>query len=66
LITHGAGGAFAHRHRRTHTITVKTNSRGIAVAPAFVANETEGGYVVTATVGHARAAAFALVNEKRS
>jgi hypothetical protein len=63
---HGAGGTFVHRHRRTHTITLKTNNRGIAVAPAFVANETEGGYVVTATAGHARAAAFALVNEKRS
>ena len=63
---HGAGGSFVHRHRRTHTITLKTNNRGIAVAPAFVANETEGGYVVTATAGHARAAAFALVNEKRS
>jgi len=45
---------------------VKTNSRGIAVAPAFVANETGGGYVVTATAGHARAAAFALVNQMRS
>jgi adhesin/invasin len=63
---HGAGGTFVNRLRRTHTIAVKTNSRGIAVAPAFVANETEGGYVVKATAGHARAAAFALVNEKRS
>ena len=62
---HGASGTFAHRHRRTHTITVKTNSRGIAVAPAFVANETGGGYVVTATAGDARAA-FALVNQTRS
>ena len=45
------------------TVKVKTNACGIAVAPAFTANDTHGGYIVKATVGHARPAAFALVNE---
>jgi hypothetical protein len=41
---------------------VKTDAKGIAVAPAFIANNTQGGYVVQAhAAGHA--AAFALVNQ---
>lgn len=69
----GASGRFtiaarSSRHRRAHvsgrfTAKVRTSACGIAVAPAFTANDTRGGYIVKATVGHARAAAFALVNE---
>jgi hypothetical protein len=43
---------------------VRTDASGIAVAPPFVANARQGGYVVIATVrGAAQAAAFALVND---
>jgi adhesin/invasin len=57
----GASGRFRGSSR---TVTVKTNVHGVAVAPAFVANRKEGGYVVRATVhGVSGAAAFALVNE---
>jgi protocatechuate 3,4-dioxygenase beta subunit len=69
----GASGRFtvhAHdpRHHRSHvshpyTVKVKANVCGIAVAPALTANDTRGGYIVKATVKHARPAAFALVNE---
>jgi hypothetical protein len=46
-----------------HTVEVSTDACGIAVAPAFTASDTQGGYIVKATVEHARPAAFALVNE---
>ncbi len=74
----GASGRFAGRssighargphHRRSRvfhirTVEVKTNACGIAVAPAFTANDTQGGYIVKATVKYAKPAAFALVNE---
>jgi hypothetical protein len=67
----GASGRFTvrsrgHQHRApvTHprTVVVDTNACGIAVAPAFTAGDTHGGYVVKATAKHARPAAFALVN----
>ena len=67
----GASGRFTvhsrgprHRTRVSHpnTVKVKTNACGIAVAPAFTASNMQGGYIVKATVKHARAAAFALVN----
>ena len=70
----GASGRFTvnardpHRRARgshLHTVKVKTDACGIAVAPAFTADEVPGGYVVTAGVGNARPAAFALVNEAR-
>ncbi len=48
-------------HQRSVTIT--TDTCGIAVAPAFTANRRAGGYIVTASVEHVRPAAFALVNE---
>ena len=55
----GASGRFDGRKRTTQA---KTDAKGIAVAPPFVANGTAGGYVVRARVaGHA--AAFALVNQ---
>ncbi len=68
----GASGRFTIHargpHHRSHvshpyTVKVKTNACGIAVAPPFSANDTQGGYIVKATVKHARPAAFALVNE---
>jgi hypothetical protein len=60
-----ARGSRHHRRRVSHTYTVrvKTSACGIAVAPAFTANHQPGGYIVKATVKHARPAAFALVNE---
>jgi hypothetical protein len=70
----GASGRFTihsrvpHDRARVHrprTVTVKTNTCGVAVAPIFTANDTQGGYVVKATVEHTRAAAFALVNVAR-
>jgi hypothetical protein len=70
----GASGRFTvhsrdHHHRvrvsHPHAVKVKTDACGIAVAPAFTANDTHGGYIVKASVKHARPAAFALVNEAR-
>jgi protocatechuate 3,4-dioxygenase beta subunit len=60
-----ARGSRHHRGPVSHpdTVKVKTNTCGIAVAPAFTANDTQGGYIVKASVKHARPAAFALVNE---
>jgi protocatechuate 3,4-dioxygenase beta subunit len=46
------------------TVRVKTNTKGIAIAPAFTANDTPGGYVVVATANGHRVA-FALVNNPR-
>jgi protocatechuate 3,4-dioxygenase beta subunit len=55
----GAGARFAGNHV---TATAKTDSKGIAIAPALVAGRTAGGYVVRATAaGHS--AAFGLMNE---
>jgi hypothetical protein len=68
----GASGRFTLRsgsaHQRahlssTHTVTVKTNACGIAVAPPFTADDAQGGYIVKASAKPARPAAFALVNE---
>jgi adhesin/invasin len=56
----GASGSFAGGQR---TASVVTDAAGVAVAPAFRANRTAGGYAVVATVrGAARPAAFAFVN----
>jgi adhesin/invasin len=55
----GASGRFGGTKRAT---TTKTDAKGIAVAPPFVANRTAGGYVVRASVA-GRSAAFALVNQ---
>jgi hypothetical protein len=60
----GASGRFASPHHgRARTVRVKTGRTGVAVAPAFSANRTAGGYIVTATVKGAPTAAFALVNQ---
>ena len=55
----GASGGF---DGSKHTATAKTDAKGVAVAPPFLANDTQGGYVVRATAG-GHAAAFALVNQ---
>lgn len=71
---HGASGSFApealvvggrttrRRAASVRVIGVHTDRAGIAVAPALRADDRPGGYVVTAAAGHARPAAFALVN----
>jgi hypothetical protein len=53
-----------HTSRKSRTVRVKTNGTGVAIAPAFTANHTPGGYIVTAATG-GRRAAFALVNRPR-
>jgi hypothetical protein len=55
--------ARAQGARRARVSKVRTNACGIAVAPSFSADRSTGGYIVKASAGHARAAAFALVNE---
>lgn len=58
----GASGRFATRtHART--VSVRTDGRGIAVAPPFTANKQPGGYIVIARIPHGPRTAFALVNE---
>jgi hypothetical protein len=60
-----SGGARHARRRVSHprTVEVRTDACGVALAPQFVAGDGQGGYIVKATAGHARPAAFALVNE---
>jgi hypothetical protein len=60
----GPSGHFAviARGPRPRRVRVRTDTCGIAVAPAFIANAQQGGYLVTAAVAHVRPAAFALVN----
>jgi hypothetical protein len=60
----GPSGVFAGAG---HVVEVTTNSDGVATAPQFSANETVGGYVVTATVeGVPAPATFAMVNQTRA
>lgn len=59
----GATGNFASSGHDRRSAGVRTNSDGIAVAPAFIADKTAGGYVVTARVDGAGTVAFALVNQ---
>lgn len=68
--TRGPSGRFAAGSRRSSTsrVKVRTDACGIAVAPAFTANEKQGGYIVEARIEHVAPVAFALVNaaiEKR-
>jgi protocatechuate 3,4-dioxygenase beta subunit len=59
----GASGYFTRKRR---SVRVRTNSKGIAVAPPFSANASVGGYAVTATVkGRSVRTAFSLVNASR-
>jgi adhesin/invasin len=61
----GPGGWFTiGTHRGKHSmriVRVRTNDKGIAIAPSFTANRSAGGYTVGVRVG-SRQAAFALVN----
>lgn len=58
----GASGSFATRtHARS--VSVRTDGRGIAVAPPFIANTQAGGYIVIARIPHGPRTAFALVND---
>jgi protocatechuate 3,4-dioxygenase beta subunit len=52
------------RPRGRRTVHVQTNANGMAIAPAFTANSTPGGYIVTATANRLRVA-FALINDAR-
>ena len=57
----GPSGRFTHG---LHSVRVRTDAAGIAVAPPFTANKAPGGYVVKAAAeGSSAAAAFALVNQ---
>jgi len=59
-------GASGHFTRKRRIVRVRTNSRGIAVAPPFTANASVGGYAVIATVkGSSVRTAFSLVNVSR-
>jgi hypothetical protein len=54
------------RMRRSRIVRVRTNGKGIAVAPPFTANASLGGYAVTATVrGSSVRTAFSLLNLSR-
>jgi hypothetical protein len=60
----GASGVFAG-YGSTAVVTTDTN--GVATAPDFSADETAGGYIVTAkAAGLASEAAFAMVNTART
>jgi len=65
-IPRGDHRAKKTRVRTGRTAQVRTNSKGIAIAPPFTANATVGGYAVTATVeGSWARTAFSLVNLPR-
>jgi hypothetical protein len=57
-------GKQATRPRGRRTVRVKTNAKGIAIAPAFTANDNPGGYAVIATANGQRVG-FALINDPR-
>ncbi|HWH12855.1 MAG TPA: hypothetical protein VG165_17170 [Solirubrobacteraceae bacterium] len=62
----GPSGVFASGGRPAghRTASARTNSSGVAIAPALRANARPGGYIVRARVRRATStAAFALVNE---
>ncbi len=62
--TNGASGVFAGHGQ---SVTVGTNSKGVAVAPNFSADAITGGYIVTARVaGIESSATFAMVNTPRT
>jgi protocatechuate 3,4-dioxygenase beta subunit len=63
-----AKGASGHFKKDAHAriVRVRTNGKGIAVAPPFTANASAGGYVVIATVARSSVrTAFALLNLQR-
>jgi hypothetical protein len=61
---HSDADRRGHRRVSHHrTVEVRTDACGVALAPPFVAGHGQGGYIVKATAGRAKPAAFALVNE---
>ncbi|HEV7958695.1 MAG TPA: hypothetical protein VGP11_04450 [Acidimicrobiales bacterium] len=57
----GASGTFAGG---STSVVEETDAEGVAISPAFYANDTPGGYVVDATLsGYFSPIAFAMVNE---
>jgi protocatechuate 3,4-dioxygenase beta subunit len=56
----GASGTFLVRHHGRRLVRVKTNGKGVAVAPPFTANASVGGYAVTVTAEGVRAAVSLL------
>jgi hypothetical protein len=62
----GPSGTFTvdSRPARSRTVRVRSDSAGVAVAPAFIATARQGGYIVQASVARATPAVFALVNER--
>ena len=64
----GATGRFTfsrrHHVRTSRIVRVRTNSKGIAVAPPFTADASVGGYAVTVRAGSVRTA-FSLLNLPR-
>jgi hypothetical protein len=62
VISRGASHERIHLSR-LRAVKVRTDACGIALAPPLLANRRQGGYIVRATSGSARPAAFALVNE---
>ena len=57
----GATGTFAGG---SADAVVVTDAKGVAISPAFYANDTPGGYVVNASLGgNPSPVAFAMVNE---
>jgi protocatechuate 3,4-dioxygenase beta subunit len=64
--TRGAGGYFNRARVHIVRVEVKTNGKGIAVAPPLTANGSAGGYAVVAAVnGSGLRAAFSLLNLPR-
>ena len=62
----GASGRFLRGGRSSNAVSMKTDDKGIAVAPPFTANGKTGGYLVAANVaGTSVRAGFALVNQAR-
>jgi hypothetical protein len=66
MLVSGAPGSHAPRSHTSHPhrLEVRTDGCGVALAPAFTANQRDGGYVVVASVERLTTA-FALVNEGR-
>lgn len=63
----GASALFRVRHHARRIVHVKTNAKGIAVAPPIAANASVGGYAVVATVkGRSVRAAVSLLNLPRA
>jgi protocatechuate 3,4-dioxygenase beta subunit len=61
-----ASGRFTVRRHTSRIVRVRTNSKGIAVAPPFTANASEGGYAVTAGLRNSSVrTAFSLMNLPR-